>query len=295
MESSKPVGNAKNHIDDVVTVTLSEQVMRSNGSSLALSDTPSVVFYVWEKNPNDTTQFNRVDILVRISAFTSVSTANNAQIKQSVVSFKMSNNNDLSSKYFMNINTGTMYISDNAQPQNLPNLNNQKVRVSVIPIPIDVTSFPNPAAADASRVIPGEFYAKHDPTARNDLKSGRVGGSISTINLSMPVSGVKTRCYVKIYDAVGNLVSQAKNDNILESVPSDVVNGEKTAYDVDIYWNGFTAQKSKAAPGVYMEVIYIEYWVDAGSTQLQIADAKLQNDKVRKGKYPLVSMVGIRK
>jgi hypothetical protein len=278
------LGKAEDHSEDVVTVTLSEPVLRSNGSSLAFSDTPSVVFYVWKKNSYDSTQFIMVDkILDGINAFTGVKTTSKDP-KQSVVSFKMYNKKELSSSYYMNINIGTMYISDNAQPPNLPNLNNQKVPVNVIPNIIEPISFPNPATADASRVNPGVLYVKHDPTARDDLKTGQHSGSITSIKVFIPPAGkgVYARCFLKIYDAVGNLVIQAKNDNILDGLPTNT-----NLFDVDFYWNGFTAQKSKAAPGVYMEVIYIEYW---GSSA-----AKLYNDQIRKGKYPLVSMVGIAK
>lgn len=121
----------KDPADDVVTVILSEPVMRSNGSSLTLIDTPSMVFSVWQKNTNDT--FVRVDkFLEGINAFMGITTTIKDP-RQSVVSFKMINGNDLTSQYYISVNTDKMFITDNAGGNNFPNLNNQRVRVLVTP------------------------------------------------------------------------------------------------------------------------------------------------------------------
>jgi fibro-slime domain-containing protein len=273
----KNVGDANDHSKDIVTVHLSEPVMRSNGS-LDHNVMPSVIFYVWEKDTNG--QFIRVDsILAGINGLSQVP-------KDSIVSFTMSNKKDITARHYMNINTDEKYIIDKAQ-SNYPNVNNQKVRVNVIPGSVTAVIFPNPARADGSRVFPGNIYLQHDAGARQYLKTGG-GGTILTFDIFVPPieTGVKTRCYLKVFDAVGNLVIQKKNDNILESLPSDILKGKSTSFSVDIYWNGFTAQKSKAAPGVYMTVLYIEYW---GSPA-----AKGYNDQIRKGgKYPLTCMAGI--
>jgi hypothetical protein len=199
----------------------------------------------------------------------------------------MTNHKDLTARHFISFNTGKMYVIDKAQ-SNYPNLNNQKVRVNVIPGSITAFIFPNPSRADNSRVSPGILSLQHDPGARDYIKKGG-GGTVVSFEIYVPPieSGVKARCFLKIYDAVGNLVIQEKNDNILESLPSDVLKGKCTSFPIDVYWNGFTDQKSKAAPGVYMVVLYVEYW---GAPA-----AKDYNDQIRKGgKYPLTCFAGIR-
>jgi len=127
-------GSYTDHSKDVITVTFSESVKRTDGS-LDINDLPSNIFYVWEKDTNGT-QFIRVDsILAGINGLTQV-------VKDSIVSFIMSNGMALTVRHFININTDKMFITDNAQNKNFPYLNNQKARVNIIP-PTSVENIPS--------------------------------------------------------------------------------------------------------------------------------------------------------
>jgi len=76
------------------------------------------------------------------------------------------------------------------------------------------------------------------------------------------VSGIKPpiykklKAYLKIYDAVGNVVNWQQVEDFLKA-NRDVNNS--SSLNVDIYWNGLNQRGMMVAPGVYRSVIYLEY------------------------------------
>jgi len=247
--------------EDEVIIEFSEPVWQSGARSLSTSDTPSVIFYVWQGN--DSTGYTRIDsFLINIDGFTYIS--------DNVVKFKTTNGVDLTSRHLINIRTSLdpsgsvhSFVKDktNDGPGNYPVVNNKKVRVVVVgPVPRRVDPVPNPSKPNAKHVPPGEFYVKHEPQAREWVFHEK-SGVILAIPLVIPdEKETKIRIKVKIYDAVGNPVQSGEQDDILKSLRPNEDKDSATLYDADIYWNGFSKKKMPVAPGVYQVVIYREYY-----------------------------------
>ncbi len=252
--------------EDEVIIEFSEPVWQSGARTLSTSDTPSIIFYIWQGN--DSTGYTRIDsFLVNIDGFTFISDA--------VVKFKTTNGLDLTSRHLVNIRTfqdssGSVYSFITDKPAegsgNFPVVNNRKVRVVVVgPVPKRVDPVPNPAKPNAIHVAPGDFFIKHEPNAR-DWVFRENSGVVISIPVIIPDGdddSTKVRIKVKIYDAVGNLVHSKEEKDILKSLRAAVGSNLGSMHDVDIYWNGFSKKKMPVAPGVYQMVIYREYYGSA--------------------------------
>jgi len=247
--------------EDEIIIEFSEPVWQSGARNLSTSDTPSVIFYVWQGN--DSTGYTRIDsFLVNIDGFTFIS--------DEVVKFKTTNGVDLTSRHLVNIRTsldqsGSVYsfVKDKTDDGlgNYPVVNNRKVRVVVVgPVPKRVDPVPNPSKPNAKHVPPGEFYIKHEPQARQWVFQEKAG-VILAIPLVIPdEKETKIRIRIKIYDAVGNQVHSGVQEDILKSLRPSGDKDSLTLYDADIYWNGYSKKKMPVAPGVYQVVIYREYY-----------------------------------
>ncbi len=247
--------------EDEVIIEFSEPVWQSGARYLSTSDTPSVIFYVWQGN--DSTGYTRVDsFLIKIDGFTSIS--------DEVVKFKTTSGVDLTSRHLVNIRTsfdssGSVYsfVKDRTVDGsgNFPVVNNRKVRVVVVgPVPKRVDPVPNPSRPNSKHVPAGEFYIKHEPQAREWVFHEKAG-VIFAIPLVIPdEKETKIRIKIKIYDAVGNQVHSGEQSDILKSLRPSGDKDSATLYDADIYWNGFSKKKMPVAPGVYQVVIYREYY-----------------------------------
>ena len=256
---TKTITDPDDRSKDIIKVVFSEPVMRSeNGSNLSSADTPSVIFNIWEKDPRDTTKFIVKTLLLGINNLQSV-------ISDSVLEFITYNNADITSRHYFSIKVvgDSSYISDKVGQGNPPDPENQKVRVMVISEPPNkVISIPNPAKATPDHGPIGSIKVAHDPQAREwVLKEGT--GVIFTFNLTIPDSiskNLKIKCIVKVYDMVGNQVVTGETKNLLNSIPRDVLEGQKSVFNVDLFWNGYNSKKMKVAPGVYQVIIYLDYY-----------------------------------
>jgi hypothetical protein len=247
--------------EDEIIIEFSEPVWQSGARNLSTSDTPSVIFYVWQGN--DSTGYTRIDsFLINIDGFTFIS--------DEVVKFKTTNGVDLTSRHLINIRTsldqsGSVYsfVKDKTGDGlgNFPVVNNRKVRVVVVgPVPKRVDPVPNPSKPSAKHVPPGVFHIKHEPQAREWVFHEK-SGVIFAIPLVIPdEKETKVRIRIKIYDAVGNMVQSGVQDDILKSLRPSGDKDSLTLYDADIYWNGYSKKKMPVAPGVYQVVIYREYY-----------------------------------
>lgn len=276
---TKEIKPGENHSADIITVVFSESVMNKNGNKLNVDDIPSVMLYVWEKDPKDESKFIRIDsMLVGID---NLQTADDTKI-----TFITENKVDLTTRHFVSIKMSgdSSYITDQVGTGNFPDPDNQLVRVQLLGIPgPDLSPFPNPATATARRVPAGVIFARHEPNARTWVKTDR-SGVVLNFDLMVPSAeeDLKVKCIVKIYDAVGNQVITRTNNNLLESISkSDLQKSRGSLYDIDLYWNGFTGRKMKAAPGIYKVMVYLEYY-----------GSKSAND-YNKNFKPLIDNVGI--
>lgn len=247
--------------EDEVIIEFSEPVWQSGARNLSTSDTPSVIFYVWQGN--DSTGYTRIDsFLIDIDGFTFIS--------DEVIKFKTTSGVDLTSRHLVNIRTSldqsgsvNSFVKDKTVDGlgNFPVVDNRKVRVVVVgPVPKRVDPVPNPSKPNAKHVPPGEFYIKHEPQAREWVFHEKAG-VIFAIPLVIPDENeTKIRIRIKIYDAVGNQVHSGEQKDILESLRPSEDKDSSTLYDADIYWNGFSKKKMPVAPGVYQVFIYREYY-----------------------------------
>jgi hypothetical protein len=114
------------------------------------------------------------------------------------------------------------------------------------------------------------FHLRHNPQALNWIKQDK-GGTAITFQIIPPEKGTTLGGRIIIFDAIGNVVvadpianykwmnlikdgavlSNEKKDNILPST----WNSDGMVYNYTIYWNGYTGNGTKAAPGVYKVVL----------------------------------------
>ncbi len=252
---------------DVVTVTFSEPIQRYDNIPLKLTDIPSVIFYVWEKDPQGNFQL-RDSILKGIENITI--------INDSTISFVMTNGFTLSQWNYFSIKTvvtangdTTSLVTDKAVSNglldpNYPNGNNVQIKVLIIGDPEhDLKMYPNPASADDRRVPAGTFIVKHDPLAHNYIEKQGGGGIIFRLTFMTPnvSENVKVRLKLKVYDAVGNPVITKEEADILNTdVNGKKLNLQPGINNIEIYWNLFKKDRYKIAPGMYKIVEYLEYY-----------------------------------
>jgi hypothetical protein len=229
-------------------VILSEKTYDSDGKSFTIEDLPPDLFRVFEPNSQggyDTlhTMLDGIPNLIRV-------------IGDSIVEFSMANGKDLLTRQYLNIKPSSG-VTDEPALGNRVAVDNRKVRVQLVgPPPNVLVPFPNPTRPIFRRQGPGMLLARHVPGARRWVLEDQ-SATVLTFPLILPDApgqeGVS--CHVKIYDAVGNLVHSAVDNDLLASIPEDA----GSVYNVDLYWNGSNSGGMPVAAGVYRVVVYVDY------------------------------------
>jgi hypothetical protein len=243
----KEIDTLENRSDDKVTVTLSERILSSDGSSFGLMHEPAQIFNAW-KRAASSTMVRDTGMLGGIRAFYSTD-------NDSAVSFYMKNGNDLSRSYLLSIKTDPSLIID-WLTGNAPSNNNQIVQVKLsvsdmattgikiggnnnITTSREIMNIGRPGAIiipSSLHVQPGVFQAQHSPYACDWVKHDGAGCLIR-IPILVPADSLqKVTLDIGIYDQNGNLIQQGMNTDVLASITS---NDLPTCFLLDIYWNGY--------------------------------------------------------
>ncbi|MCX7727340.1 MAG: hypothetical protein N2053_10895, partial [Chitinispirillaceae bacterium] len=270
---------------DIIRVVFSEDVQRATGEgqSLTTADKVDMILYVWEAipDPSDPTKitYKLIDSML-------VGIENMQAVREGEIEFLTLNGVDIAPRHYVSIkviitNEGdtTAYITDRAKDPNLPEYNNQKVRVFIKgPAPEKVHIAPNPSRPTGAHTKPGELEVKHNPEAKYWV-SREKAGVLMRFTIKLPESDtIKISCMVKVYDMVGNPVISASHPNILKTLPPEALRGSVSVYDIDLYWNGCNKLGMPVAPGLYKVFVYLD-----------------SNHPEYKKKKPLAGMVGISK
>jgi hypothetical protein len=247
----KNVKSLDDRTQDVVTITLSEPIQSSDGSSFKIGGQPNLVLYVWTKDSSGAYLRDSI-VLDSIKTFDAISSDGKT------ITFRMTNGRDLTARDYISINAADGAIADKSRQINLPSTNNQKVQVvSIETIPNVLKVGPNPCRPSL-QFPPGQspktIVLEDAPDAKNWVKTG---GTI--LQVKIMITGdpkQKITGYLRIYDVVGNLVNKAENNrNLINPDWSNV----STVRDVNIYWNGVNGQGMKSAPGAYQAMLYLTF------------------------------------
>lgn len=252
----------ENRNDDVVTITFSEKITGPNGSQFSFIEMPERVFTVYTKYSNS---FKAIPILSGIKHF-------NAPVEPNFVLFNTSNGNDLSGHNYLNIRTdkGAYIIEDLSG--NIPSKQNRKVQVQIKgTVKTELLIAPNPSRPSFVHEKPGEFHLVHNPQAVQWVAREKAGVAIIFPIQLTESHGTVVGGQIVILDMIGNKViadpeTDYKFGNLFNKDP--VVSNQKhlniipsawrangSIYEYVIYWNGYTKDKLKAAPGVYRAIL----------------------------------------
>jgi hypothetical protein len=259
---------------DVVTVTLSEPIQRFDNVPLKATDIPSLLFYVWEKDPQGK-MILKDSILAGIDNITFVN--------DTTITFIMTNGYVLSQWNYFSIKTAkaangdtTSIITDKAMLNgllnpNYPNSNNVQVKVLIIGDPDhELKIYPNPASADERHTAAGTFILRHDPQAYDYIAKDGGGGIIFSLTFMVPdrSENVKVKLKLKVYDAVGNQVITGEESDITSGdYKNNKLDFKAGINKIEIYWNLFKTDKIKIAPGMYKVIEYLEYYGSANASK----------------------------
>lgn len=238
----KTVRDVSDPTKDSVTVTLSEEFMNVDGSNfLSKGPIPEEVLHAYEiDNPNkpDTIKdmFSDIDVLDK---------------KDKNITFFMTNRKVLSENHWLNLKNIGGFIAD--LKKNIPNDNNQKVRVIVNGNIGPIIIGPNPFTP----TLHNHWVIKDKPlTPTLNIKEiinliQNHGG----IMISIQLSGIKeAKIYMQVYDAIGNLVhSKASEDDVI-TPEMEEIEGTLTLY---FHWDGINERDMKVAPGIYKIKIFV--------------------------------------
>jgi len=247
------------HKKDVLQVLFSENIFDHNGNAFTIfAGSPDSILNVWQKNA--TGQLEISSLLDEIAAFT-------FSDKDSVALIT-TNGRDITDANLVNIRFETLRIQD--ESGNRPDEQNQKVRVVLSGEIVTINPYPNPMTPGFNYTPPGQLNLIHEENAPRWAKS--VGTAFNVI-LTPPDSG-KIYGYLKVYDAVGNLVNYSVKTDIIASAQAKglVVDGV-SLLNLWFYWNGSTYKGAKASPGVYKVILYLDY-------EGKFADGTKCNDQV---------------
>lgn len=252
-----------NRKNDLVTVTFSEEVNGPNGSQFSHLKMPEEVFRVFINSTG--TALTQVPFLKGIKNF-------NVPVLPDSVTFNTSNGNDLTERYYFDIRTDNKaYLIEDIHG-NRPSVNNRKVRVEVRgSVNTELVIAPNPSRASLIRERAGEFHLRHNPNAINWVSKDKAGVAIVfQIQLDEPKTPVIGGQMV-IQDMMGNTVIADpetdykwlnlfnKDAVVSNQKHSNIIPGNWDAngaiHEFVIYWNGFTKDGKRAAPGVYRAVL----------------------------------------
>ncbi len=258
---TKTINSVTDRTTDEVVVVFSEPIKGPNGNVFSAAGTkPEWVLNVWSYDSVAkryiplTTLGDNVTLnsgTLKIDAFT--------YINDSTYSFKMTNDLDLTEHNFITVDSAANRVFDASKllvsGGNPPNGLNRFTKVKVKNgIPTDIVAVPNPSKPTFKHEMPGVFLANNkNPEARHWV-SEEGAGTIITFKMSWPKSideSIDLR--VKIYDAVGNSVTEAYTRVVYDNIKTSSVD------DYDIYWNGFNASGMKVAPGIYRVAVTLAY------------------------------------
>ncbi len=248
---------------DLVTVTFSEEVTGPQGNQFSHLKMPEDVFRVFINSTGTT--LTQVQFLKGIRNF-------NAPINPDSVTFNTSNGNDLTERYYFDIRTDDKAYLIEDLFGNSPSVYNRKVQVEVRgSVKTELLIAPNPSRASLIHERPGEFHLRHNPNAINWVSKEMAGVAIvfqiQLDELKTPVIGGQ----MVILDMMGNkviadpetdykwfnlfnkdaVVSNQKHINIIP----DNWDTNGAVHEFVVYWNGFTKDGKKAAPGVYRAIL----------------------------------------
>lgn len=269
-EVYKILSDGDDRSEDVYKVIFSEDVAKQGGN-ITPWDTPADLFVVYEKNTGG--GFDEVEgILDGISGLSAVGDTSLYGQTLGMVDFKMENGMQLFSHHYLNIRTDPeAIVVDQVTPEpNVPGEENQKVRVVPLgdyvfnPQPVPNPSGPDEYAFSNDGLTPGELRGGYQQGAVEYVAQGGSGWA-TVFAVLVPDEGTCSqviRVYRKIYDVAGNLVNEGIEQDLLQTV-RDAGQGGQIAggavLDIEMYWNGFNSQGLPVAPGVYREVIYLDY------------------------------------
>jgi len=236
---------------DIVTITFSEPIQSSDGSSFKIGTKPAVVLYVWTKDPSGTYVRDSI-VLDGIRTFDAISSDGKT------ITFTMTNGKDLTARDLISISPNSGFVADKSKLINVPSQNNQKVPVTVIStIPNVIKVGPNPCKPTLL-FPPGQdpktIVLEDEPNAKTWVKTG---GTILQFKVAVTSDpNLRVTGYLRIYDVVGNPVNRAENNG-------NLIKGEwlgvSTVRDINIYWNGVNGQGMKVAPGAYQAFLYLTF------------------------------------
>ena len=255
---TKEIKDLKDRTQDIVRVTFSEKIQGPGGNNFVpASVSPHTVFFVYHKNTaNDS--FEKIG-----SMFENIKSFSKFENDSTLV-FSMTNNHDLNMNHFININTDPKMIYD--KKTNSPVVDNRKVKVIVSSrTPTEIIVVPNPSTPTFEHVPPGKLEFVHVPEARKWVSSEGKGTVIS-FKVSPPKSETDSyEGFLKIYDAVGNMVFLTRTEKFLKYNPAS----DSSSMDFDIYWNGSNQKGMKVAPGVYKVIVFLKMTTKEGRKQLR--------------------------
>lgn len=252
-------GDINSNRDDVITVVFSEPVISSVRNRLDPSLKPGDFLKVWDLDASG--NYRLVSgVFDSIQGLTEV-VYDAPGYPGTIIRFTMENNQELLQRYRVNIDSAASLLVDDAERPNAPNQNNQRVRVQSKRNPSDVVSVPNPSRPISTHIPPGVFIPGNQPGAREWIINDGAG---TVLSYSIPLDEQRTgkvRLYIKIYDAVGNLVLSAVERDLVNQIRSTLPAGADLgdAFTVDTYWNGYNQNGMAVAPGTYRVFILIDF------------------------------------
>jgi fibro-slime domain-containing protein len=241
---------ASKRINDVISIVLSEKVSKGGGSNLVTVESdPPMVFKIWEK-VNGTFVYED-SMLAKITNFDNIKDSANL----SVLIFKMTNGNDITSDDWVNIFYQNNLIAD--EKSNYTQELNQRVPFFVNGDIVLFSVIPSPAVPTTKLTKPGEIrYVESKKQAAEDIKKAG-GGTIFKFTLSNTSDSIRVDIKVKVYDVVGNQVASLplmKNVKLLKNEETD-----STLFSLLFEFGGVNEQGMKIAPGQYKAIAWINY------------------------------------
>jgi hypothetical protein len=248
---------------DNVSVRMSEEIRGPSGE-FNLSTAPDTVLNVYRKTAANSLQDLRgadgKGYLQGIPSFFEYKSETNELIFITARGPDDKVGITLNQNHAMNIHAVPRLVLD--RDGNATNLENRIVNIIMNDqCPSRLVPFPNPAFPTFIHVPPGVVNLVHNPDARQWVRD-EGEGIVLTSNINTNYGEVIG--YLKIYDAVGNLVISRRNEQLLASSGFTAEELRNGMVDVDIYWNLSNEQGMAVAPGLYRAVLYLDYILPGG-------------------------------
>jgi hypothetical protein len=282
---TKTINSPTDRTQDVVNVQLSEPI-GTKGNEFDQTQPPASIFRVWQKVTLPSGKDTFVEVTGKLS---DIKTANGSSIYYQKIdsvtySFSMSNGKDVTSLDYFSLvsDTTNKRLTDKNGTPNVPNENNQQVQVYMnAQISSPMIAAPNPSSSTFRRVKsgqkPGDLNLANNPEATKWVYNDRAG---VVLRFALTFSkDEKMTGYLKIYDAIGNLVQSVDSSNSSASrglIPQDW-SADSTAYNFDIYWNGANQKGMPCAAGVYKTILVLKFEKNGvGRTERKIGTVGLR-------------------